>query len=135
VQWSEDAFMAMQSEVFKHLLSTMRDEHAAISIVLHDLILGIYPDAYESVWPKQNIASYGIGPKKMSEHFVYIANYKQHVNLGFYQGAKMADPEKLLDGTGAGLRHIKVKTLEEAQSKKLAAYVKAALLLCLKSQQ
>jgi hypothetical protein len=129
---TEDILLT-QSEAFKHLLSTMPYEHAAISLVLHDLIIGIYPRAHESVWPKQNIASYGIGPKKMSEHFVYIVNYRQHVNLGFYQGAEMTDPEKLLEGTGAGLRHIKIKTLQEAQSKTLKTYIKAALLLRQKS--
>lgn len=127
--------MLTQSEAFKHLLSTMPNEHAVISVLLHDLILGIYPDAHESVWPKQNIASYGIGPKKMSEHFVYIANYRAHVNLGFYQGNEMDDPDGLLVGTGAGLRHVKIRTQDEANSNRLEAYIKSALLLRQKSLQ
>lgn len=113
----------------------MPEPHAAISVVLHELILGIYPDAHESVWPKQNIPSYGIGPKKMSEHFAYIANYAAHVTLGFYQGAEMNDPHKILEGTGAGLRHIKIRTLDAAQKPVLQSYIKAALLLRQKSQQ
>jgi hypothetical protein len=127
--------MSAQSTEFKHLLSSMPESHAAISAVLHDLIISIYPAAHESVWPKQNTASYGVGPKKMSEHFVYIANYRQHVNLGFYQGNEMDDPDKLLEGTGAGLRHIKIKTFEEAKSAKIKTYVKSALRLRQKSSQ
>jgi hypothetical protein len=121
--------MPQDSVAFKHLLTTMTDEHAAISSVLHDLILSIYPKAHEAVWPKQNIASYGIGPKKMSEHFVYIASYRTHVNLGFYQGTDMDDPDDCLEGTGAGLRHIKIKTLGQAKSPKLETYITAALKL------
>ena len=31
-----------------------------------------------------------------------------YINLGFYQGAVLADPERLLEGTGKGLRHVKI---------------------------
>jgi Domain of unknown function (DU1801) len=118
-----------QSAEFKQLLSTMPEHHAAISLALHDLVLVIYPEAHESIWLKQNIASYGVGPKKMSEHFVYIAAYRNHVNLGFYQGSEMVDRDGILQGTGAGLRHIKIRSLEEAKSMKLPDYIKAALKL------
>jgi hypothetical protein len=121
--------MPRQSPAFKQLLETLPETHAAISTALHGLIMDIYPEAHESVWLKQNIASYGIGPKKMSEHFVYIASYKNHVNLGFYQGSDMDDPDARLEGTGAGLRHIKIKTTAQAQSPILKTYIIAALRL------
>jgi hypothetical protein len=121
--------MPRQSPAFKQLLASLPETHAAIGTALHGLIMDIYPEAHESVWLKQNIASYGIGPKKMTEHFAYIASYKKHVNLGFYQGSEMDDPEVLLEGTGAGLRHIKIKTLEDARSPSLKAYIIAALQL------
>jgi len=38
-------------------------------------------------------------------------NFKDHVNLGFFQGAKMKS--KKLEGTGKGLRHVKVRGLED----------------------
>ena len=34
--------------------------------------------------------------------------YRDHVNLGFFKGTSVADPEKLLEGTGKGLRHVKI---------------------------
>ena len=63
-------------------------------------------------WPNQKIIGYGVGPKKMSEHFCYIAAQRAYVNLGFYYGAVLPDPEGLLEGTGKKLRHIKVKDVE-----------------------
>ena len=60
------------------------------------------------VWPKQRIASYGIGPKKMSEHYAYIGVQRAHVNFGFYHGASLEDSTHLLEGSGKELRHVKV---------------------------
>ena len=78
-----------------------------------ELILGIMPDATEVAWPKQNISSYSVGPKKMSEHFCYIAVWKARINLGFYYGADLPDPEGLLDGSGENMRHIKIASEDE----------------------
>ena len=38
----------------------------------------------EVPWPKMRMASYGVGPKKKTEHFCYISAQKDDVNLGFY---------------------------------------------------
>ncbi len=46
------------------------------------------------------MAGYGIGPKKMSEHFCYIALNEDYVNFGFNQGADLPDPKGLLEGSG-----------------------------------
>lgn len=50
---------------------------------LRELIMEVYPGVVEVPWPKQRIIGYGIGPKKMSEHFCYIGAHREHVNLGF----------------------------------------------------
>ena len=50
-----------------------------------------------------------------------------YVNLGFYQGAELADPKRLLEGTGKGLRHVKIRTLADANRPPVRALVAAAL--------
>ena len=50
-----------------------------------------------------------------------------YINLGFYQGAVLADPERLLEGTGKGLRHVKIRSLAEANRPPVRALVAAAL--------
>ncbi len=47
--------------------------------------------------------------KKKTEHFCYISAQKNDVNLGFYYGAELPDPEQLLRGTGKLLRHVKIR--------------------------
>ena len=32
--------------------------------------------------------------------FAYVNAFKAHVNVGFFRGAEIADPEHLLEGTG-----------------------------------
>ena len=75
---------------------------------LRDLIADVYPQVVEVPWPKQRIIGYGIGPKKMSEHFCYLAVQKDYANLGFNYGAALPDPEHLLEGSGKEFRHVKI---------------------------
>ena len=43
----------------------------------------------------------------------YIAAFKDHVNLGFTRGAELADPAQRLEGTGKGMRHVKIRNPKE----------------------
>jgi hypothetical protein len=101
---------------------------AAIASALKARIKAMHGDHVEIVWPRMRIASYGIGPKKMSEHYAYIAPQTKHVNLGFYHGAALKDPSGLLDGAGKNLRHIKIRSLAEVSKKDLGDLLKASLI-------
>jgi hypothetical protein len=41
--------------------------------------------------------------------FAYVGVFKDHVNVGFFNGATLADPARLLEGTGKRMRHVKLK--------------------------
>ena len=101
------------SQAFAQILQTVQPQVQELARTAKSLIEGVMPDVVEVVWPKQNIASYGVGPKKMSEHFCYIALLEKRINLGFYYGADLDDPTHLLDGTGKLLRHIKITRSEQ----------------------
>jgi len=40
--------------------------------------------------------------------FAYVNAFKAHVNVGFFRGAEIADPDRLLEGTGKFMRHVKL---------------------------
>jgi hypothetical protein len=40
--------------------------------------------------------------------FAYVNAFKNHVNVGFFRGAEIADPYRLLVGTGKFMRHVKL---------------------------
>src|SRR5262245_5086927 len=41
--------------------------------------------------------------------FAYVNSFKAHVNVGFFRGAEISDPERLLEGTGRFMRHVKLR--------------------------
>lgn len=77
------------------------------------LIFDVLPQTVEVVWVQQKTVGYGTGPKKMSEHFSWIAPARKHVGLGFYYGTELPDPDHLLEGTGKLLRHVKIRSLDD----------------------
>ena len=94
---------------------------------LRELIEEVYPKVVEVPWPHQQIAGYGVGPKKMSEHFCYIAILPKHVNLGFNYGAELPDPENLLEGTGKAFRHVKILSEGDVKRPAIRKLIEAAL--------
>jgi hypothetical protein len=41
--------------------------------------------------------------------FGYVNAFRSHVNVGFFRGAEIADPEGMLQGTGKFMRHVKAR--------------------------
>jgi hypothetical protein len=91
------------------------------------LIFDVLPQTVEVVWTRQKIAGFGTGPKKMTEHFSWIAPQKKHVGLGFYYGTELPDPVGLLEGTGKLLRHVKIKTADDLKNPALRALLEVAI--------
>jgi hypothetical protein len=42
--------------------------------------------------------------------FGYVNVFTSHVNVGFFQGAALPDPARLLQGSGKFMRHVKLRT-------------------------
>jgi len=58
--------------------------------------------------------------------FGYVNAYRDHVNVGFFLGALLADPAHLLEGTGKRGRHVKLRPGREVDASALAKLVDAA---------
>jgi hypothetical protein len=41
--------------------------------------------------------------------FGYVNVFTSHVNVGFFQGAALPDPTRLLQGSGKSMRHVKLR--------------------------
>ena len=59
-----------------------------------------------------------------SKDFAYLRFSKKHVTLGFYNIDKLKDPDKLLEGTGNTLKHIKIKSLDDIKTDIIAEWLK-----------
>ena len=99
--------------VFNDILVNSDESIKELSHALRGLLADVMPNITEVPWGRQKIAGYGVGPKKMSEHFSYIAPFKAHVNLGFTYGSALNDPTNILEGGGANMRHIKIRSLDD----------------------
>jgi hypothetical protein len=111
---------------FKDAVAKAGTHARELAYQLRTLVAAVMPEVVEMPWPKMRMASYGIGPKKKSEHFCYISAQKYDVNLGFYYGAELPDPKGLLQGTGKLLRHVKIREPEAIRSRALRRLLKVA---------
>jgi hypothetical protein len=58
--------------------------------------------------------------------FGYVGAYKAHVNVGFFFGAFLDDPARLLQGTGKRMRHVKLHPGGDVDATALGSLVDAA---------
>ena len=107
------------------LLGRLPPEIAALVTAADALIRRTDPDAVRTVWPHQRTVGYGVGPKKMSEHYAYLAVHPRHVKLGCNYGARL-DSGGLLEGTGQNMRKMSVRTPEDLSDPRLVPVLRAA---------
>jgi hypothetical protein len=58
--------------------------------------------------------------------FAYVNVFTSHVNVGFFQGASLPDPARLLQGTGKFMRHVKLKPVTPTNAAALSSLIDAA---------
>jgi hypothetical protein len=58
--------------------------------------------------------------------FAYVNAFKAHVNVGFFRGAEIADPEGLLEGTGKFMRHVKLRPERDVDATTLMKLIETA---------
>ena len=61
--------------------------------------------------------------------FVYTYKNVDYINLGFLRAVELTDPEKLLEGTGKGMRHIKIYSEKDIPKTRLKKWIKEAMVL------
>lgn len=79
-------------------------------------------DVRESMHDGCPVACVGDAP------FAYVNTFKNHVNVGFFNGASLADPAGLLEGSGKRMRHAKLTADREPNTAALAQLIDAAYL-------
>lgn len=58
--------------------------------------------------------------------FAYVSVFTAHVNVGFFHGAFLRDPARLLQGSGKRMRHLKLTPETHANTAALAGLIKSA---------
>lgn len=60
--------------------------------------------------------------------FGYVNVFTSHVNVGFFQGAALPDPDRLLQGGGKRMRHVKLRPGTATDAASLRRLIDAAYL-------
>jgi hypothetical protein len=58
--------------------------------------------------------------------FGYVNAFTAHVNVGFFRGAEISDPNGLLEGAGRFMRHVKLRPDRPVDAAALKALIDAA---------
>jgi hypothetical protein len=56
----------------------------------------------------------------------YFSVGKSHVTFGFLRGTSLPDPSKLLEGMGKGLRHVKLRSVDDLRKPAFKKLIQAA---------
>jgi hypothetical protein len=118
---------AAPDAAFATIFGSVDASVAGIGRALHSRVLALHPESTVIAYPGYDAVSYGFGPKKNSEAYIYLMPQKGRCNLGFYRGRSLPDPEGLLEGTGKDLRHLKVGDMAMAESGAVGQLIEAAI--------
>jgi hypothetical protein len=104
------------------------DPHIAdLALALREIILDEAPDASESIYQVYTVAIWFGFSGKMKDMFCYIATSSGHVNLGFPRGAALPDPNRVMEGEGKTMRHIKFASLADLERPFVRRYIRTAM--------
>jgi hypothetical protein len=104
------------------------DRHISdLALELREVILEEAPDASESIYQVYTVAIWFGFSGKMKDMFCYIATNAGHVNLGFPRGTSLPDPNRVLEGEGKAMRHIKFKSQHDVERPFVRRYIQAAM--------
>ena len=105
-------------------IEALPNEIQDITVALREIILHSSPKLIEEFkWFMPNYSYNGL--------VCYLQTASRHVNLGFHKGNEIQDKDtnKLLQGTGKNMRHIRIKKMADIKPEILTLLIKAAVTL------
>ena len=113
---SEDA------AAFDRFLDASTPVIADTARALRLVVLDAFPDAVETFDRADGLLAIGTG-RSMRDFSFAIIPHKAHVNLQLADGATLPNLDGRIEGTGTRVRHVKVRSVEDAR----APWVRAAI--------
>ena len=102
---------------------SLPEEKREIALALREIILSVSKKTDEKLkWSQWTLV---LGKDNLC--FVYTYKSVAYVNLGFMQAVKLKDPKKLFEGTGKGMRHIKIYSMKEIPATQIKRWVKESV--------
>ena len=108
----------MSKEQTKDLLKFLKPFSQDIQntvLSLREFVWDLYPQANELIYDNYNALAFGWSPTEKVGHVfcsVAVGRSSKNIHFGFYWGAELKDPEKLLIGEGNQYRYILVENFK-----------------------
>jgi hypothetical protein len=100
---------------------------AHLALALRELVLTEAPEAEEVLYSVYAQVIVFKLPGRKRGAFCNVAAYSRHVNLVFYYGAELPDPQGVLTGTGKKMRHIRFDSPDDLRHRYLRTYLRSAI--------
>jgi len=100
---------------------------ADLALALREIILEEVPSASESIYQVYTVAIWFGFSGKMKDMFCFITTSSRHINLGFPRGATLPDPNRVLEGEGKAMRHIKFANQRDLERPLVRRYIRASI--------
>ena len=112
----------MKTGTVEEYLSNLHPDLQAIARELCVVARKNMPAAHEFIY--HDAVGYSVSESPF-DRICYIAPQKGYVNFGFFFGGDIPDPKHLLVGTGKRMRHVKVRSVEDAKNPALEKFIAA----------
>jgi hypothetical protein len=100
--------------------STKPPELSSLARTWFEVMKMCGPDVNESLHNGYPAACLEVYP------FSYVDSFRSHINVGFYYGAFLPDPQGILIGTGKRMRHVKVTLDNQVDSRALKKLIEGS---------
>ena len=113
----------MSKTAVEKWLANLPSDVQAITRELRAVASRNMPKAHEFIY--HDVIGYPVSESPFDRICYVTPQKKGYVNFGFFFGAGLPDPEKLLNGDGRRLRHVKVWSVKEAKNPALGKLIAA----------
>lgn len=101
---------------------------ARLYLAARGAVLEAAPDANELIYDAYNAVTSAYSfSESQGEAFCHVAAYRAYVNLGFNRGASLLDPDRILVGRGARIRHARIASAADLAKPAIRALLRAAV--------
>jgi len=98
-----------------------------LALALRKLVISEVAPCHETIFRTSYTVAFLYSPNgHFTESFCHVTVHRKHVNLAFLRGSLLPDPDGVLEGDGAWMRHIHVKLPADLDRPELRAFVRAA---------
>jgi hypothetical protein len=114
----------MEKKIEQYILA-LPPEKRELVLLVREIFLGTSPLVTEALkWGNPTFIYKG-------KNFAFAYTYKTtvYVNVGFANATALSDPKQLFEGTGKGMRHIKVATKKDIPAAQLKKWIKETMQL------